>query len=296
MAHEELQYIDLIKNVLENGEWVNGRNGKTKCIFGGMMRFSLKNGKIPIFTTKKMAWKTCLKELIWFIRGQTDNWILQKQGVHIWDGNSSREYLDSRGLTTYPPGVLGPIYGFQWRHFDGDYVYDLDGSQKKIPNIAVGVDQLANIIHALKDKQERESRRLIMTAWNPKQIEQMALPPCHVMCHFQTIGKKLNCAVYARSQDLALGTPFNVASYGFLTHLLAMHCDLEAGEVILYMGNCHIYEEHIESITTILGVKPFEFPTLRIPVKRENIEEYDVDDFEITNYQHYEKLVMQMKV
>ena len=121
MAHEEYQYLDLIENILENGHWEEGRNGKTQSIFGASMRFSLKDNKIPILTTKKTAWKTCLKELIWFIRGETDAKLLQKEGVHIWDGNGSREFLDSRGLTLNPEGMLGPIYGYQWRNFNANY-------------------------------------------------------------------------------------------------------------------------------------------------------------------------------
>lgn len=293
---EEKQYIKIIEKVLTQGVWENGRNGRTKMIFGESMRFSLTNGKIPILTTKQTAWKSCLKELLWFIRGQTDNWVLQKQGVHIWDGNASREFLDSRGLKEYPEGLLGPIYGFQWRHFDGDYAYDLDGSQKKSPNIEVGVDQLQYIIRALQNPQERNSRRLVLTAWNPKQLDKMALPPCHILSHYQVIHDKLNCIVYARSQDLPLGTPFNIASYAFLMHLLAKHCDLIPGELILFMGNCHIYEEHIEPIKKILIREPFEFPTLEIKVKRENIEDYQIEDFIISNYIYHEKIEMIMKV
>jgi thymidylate synthase len=159
--HEEYQYLNLLENILENGVWEEGRNGKTKSIFGQTMRFSLKDGKIPILTTKKTAWKTCLKELLWFIRGDTDNKLLQEQGVHIWDGNTTREFLDSRGLTDYREGLIGPGYGFQWRHFGGDYDSSAAGVQDGGNR---GVDQLQQIIDALKDPAQRTSRRLIMSA------------------------------------------------------------------------------------------------------------------------------------
>jgi thymidylate synthase len=189
--HEEQQYLNLIKNILENGTWEEGRNGKTKSTFGNMMRFSLKDGKIPILTTKKTAWKTCLKELLWFIRGDTDNKLLQEQGVHIWDGNTTREFLDSRGLTDYREGLIGPGYGFQWRHFGGDYDSSAAGVKE---GGKPGVDQLQQIIDALKDPAQRTSRRLIMSAWNPQQLDEMALPPCHILCQFNVHdGNKLSC-------------------------------------------------------------------------------------------------------
>ena len=193
---EEYQYLNLIENILENGVWEEGRNGKTKSVFGQTMRFSLKDGKIPILTTKKTAWKTCLKELLWFIRGETDNQILKEQGVHIWDANGSREFLDSRNLHHYQEDMLGPIYGYQWRHFNAEYDAS-DGTAA-----SKGVDQLQQIIDALKDPKQRTSRRLIMTAWNPKQLDQMALPPCHILCQFNVHdGNKLSCSMYQRSCD-----------------------------------------------------------------------------------------------
>ena len=213
---EEYQYLNIIQKIIETGSWEIGRNGRVKSIFGEMMRFSLADGKIPILTTKKTAWKTCLKELLWFVRGETDNALLQEQGVHIWDGNTSREFLDSRGLHHYREGLIGPGYGFQWRHFGGDYDADTNTSR-----INRGVDQLQQIIDVLKDPAQRTSRRLIMTAWNPSQLDQMALPPCHMMCQFNVHdGNKLSCAMTQRSCDELLGVPFNIASYSFLTHLL----------------------------------------------------------------------------
>jgi thymidylate synthase len=299
---EEQQYLDLIREVLETGEFEKyfgckaggiqsnsgelcskefetGRNGATKSVFGRMMRFSLKDGILPLLTTKQVAWKTCFRELMWFIRGETDNHKLQKQNVHIWDGNSTREFLDSRGLTNYPEGVLGPVYGYQWRHYNAPYspsklptsislenhpiptlilrsgidhicgkdipywgesaknagheVVGVRGFAGEIslaqrresrksntsledrvekPASYSGVDQLQNLIDALLDPEQRISRRLILTAWNPQQIDQMALPPCHVLAQFRVRGgNRLSCALYQRSGDIGLGVPFNIA-------------------------------------------------------------------------------------
>ena len=301
--HEEQQYLNLIKNILDNGTWEEGRNGKTKGIFGNMMRFSLKDGKIPILTTKKTAWKTCLKELLWFIRGDTDNKLLQDQGVHIWDGNSTREFLDSRGLQDYEVNELGPIYGRQWRHFNAPYITKKDKkfaeglpeNEKAYYNIEGGVDQLQQIIDALKDPAQRTSRRLIMTAWNPCQLDDMALPPCHILCQFNVHdGNKLSCSMYQRSNDEFLGQPINIASYSFLTHLLAKHCGLEAYEFVYFMGNCHIYENAIDACKLQITREPFPFPTVSIKQVRENINDYQVDDFEIHNYQSHEAIKVAM--
>lgn len=317
---EEYRYLNLIKNILENGHLEMGRNGNTKSIFGASMRFSLQNGKIPILTTKKTAWKTCLKELLWFISGETNNKLLTDQNVHIWDANASHEFLVSRGLGHYAEGELGAIYGHQWRHFNGtwrsandksvndksvndnsanwtknkdsDWTQDQD---KKDPHFYEGVDQLQQIIDQLKNPATRNSRRLIMSAWNPCQLDQMALPPCHVMCQFNVHdGNKLSCALFQRAQDLPIGAPFNIASYSFFTHLLAKHCGLEAYEFINFVGNCHIYEEHIEPIKEILTREPYPFPTVSIKQLRENINDYKVEDFEIHNYKCHDVIKMAM--
>lgn len=293
-SHEEYQYLNLLENILENGVWEEGRNGKTKSIFGQSMRFSLQNGKIPILTTKKTAWKTCLKELLWFVRGETDALLLKAQNVHIWDGNSSREFLDSRGLKLYPEGMLGPIYGYQWRNFNASYNC-FTGKKLTDDYPFNGIDQLQQIIDQLKNPETRNSRRLIMTAWNPRQLDQMALPPCHILCQFNVHhGNKLSCAMYQRSVDTMLGQPFNIASYSFLTHLLAKHCGLEAYEFVYFMGNTHIYEEHIEGARLQISRQPFEFPTVTIKEVRENINDYQVDDFEIHDYQSHEAIKVAM--
>ena len=287
--HEEYQYLNLLHDILQHGVMEKGRNGNTKSVFGSSMYFSLENGKIPILTTKKTAWKTCLKELLWFIRGDTNNEHLQLDGVHIWDGNGSREFLDSRGLSNNRVGDLGPIYGHQWRHFNADYkTCDEDYSGQ-------GVDQLQEIIDTLKNPETRTSRRMIMTAWNPCKLNEMALPPCHILCQFNvTDGSKLSCSMYQRSNDECCGTPFNIASYSFLTHLLAKHCGLEAYEFIYVKGNCHIYEEHIEGAKLQLQREPYPFPKISIQRIRENISDYQVEDFEVHDYQHHPPIKFQM--
>jgi thymidylate synthase len=281
--HEEYQYLNLLTDIMEEGSVEKGRNGFTKSIYGTAMHFSLENNKIPILTTKKTAWKTCLKELLWFIKGQTSNKILNEQKVHIWDGNSTKEFMESRGLSNYKEGDLGPIYGFQWRHFNGEYV-DCDADYEN-----VGVDQLQEVIDSLKNPEKRTSRRLLVSAWNPCQINDMALPPCHVLFHFNVIdGNKLSCSAFCRSQDVFLGEPFNIASYSFLTHLIAKHCELEPYEFILYAGNCHIYDDHYDQVKTQVEREPYEFPTLEILNKHDNINDYSIEDFKLNNYQHHD--------
>lgn len=306
--HEEYQYLDLLDRILTDGTWEDGRNGRTKAVFGASMRFSLRNGTLPLMTTKRVAWKTCLKELLWFIRGDTHNRLLKEQGVHIWDANGTREFLDSRGLHNYEEDELGPIYGWQWRSFNKPFlckqqstlVHTLTDTNTPTPTANPvsepdGIDQLQQIIDALKDPAQRTSRRLVMSAWNPCQLADMALPPCHVLCQFNVHdGNKLSCAMYQRSNDEALGTCFNVASYAFLTHLLAVHCGLEAHEFVYFKGNCHLYEQHVDGIRTQLVREPFPFPTVSIRQIHERIEEYTADDFEVHHYQHHPSISFQM--
>ena len=286
---EEYQYLDLISDILEEGTMEEGRNGLTKSIFGAAMHFSLENGTIPLITTKRVAWKTCLKELLWFIKGDTNNENLQKEGVAIWNDNASRDFLDSRGLTHLRENDLGPVYGHQWRHFNAPYTTCDENYDGK------GVDQLAQIIKCLKDPLQRTSRRMVMCAWNPCQLDEMALPPCHILAQFNvTSGNKLSCCMFQRSGDVGLGVPFNIASYSFLTHLLAKHCDLEPFEFIYYLGNCHIYDSHLNVIQEQVTKTPHAFPTLMINVKRENINDYVLDNFEVHNYKHHEIIKMKM--
>ncbi len=287
----EKQYLAMVKHIINSGARQVGRNGSTRVSIGHMMKFSLKNNKLPLITTKKLAWKTCLKELIWFVRGQTDNRILKNQNVKIWNGNGSREFLDSRGLNHLREDDLGPVYGHQWRHFNAKYSNsDEDYSGK-------GIDQLNDIINQLRNFDTRYSRRLIMTAWNPLQINEMALPPCHVMCQFHLVGQnKLSCSLYQRSGDVGLGIPFNIASYSFLTHLIAHHCDLKADKFIHFIGNAHIYEDHVESLSMQTLRDPYDPPSVYIKNKYDDINDYDIDDFEVKDYKSFKKINMDMRV
>ena len=300
--YEEAQYLNLIRNTLDYGKIKKSRNGNTLSLIGESMRFSLNNNKIPLITTKKLAWRTCLKELLWFINGDTDNEILQKQNVKIWNGNASREFLDSRKLTHYNENDLGPIYGYQWRHFNKPYKDKETHYRIKYLDDCLGikendnnVDQLQIIIDSLKDEEERYSRRLIMTAWNPLQLHQMALPPCHILSQFCVNDDELSCILYQRSGDIGLGIPFNIASYSFLTILLAHHCGLKPGEFIHHIGDAHIYEEHIEAMELQITRIPFDSPTCEILNIREKIEDYVVNDFKINNYIYHKKIDMDMK-
>ena len=289
--HEEYQYLNLLKDILDEEHLEKGRNGNTKVVIGSAMHFSLENNKIPILTTKKTAWKTCLKELLWFVKGQTSNKILNDQNVKIWNGNGSKEFLKSRGLGHYKEGDLGPLYGFQWRHFNAPYkTCDDDYSGE-------GIDQLQQVIENLKDPEKRTSRRMVVSAWNPCQLNEMALPPCHILFQFNVVdGNKLCCCLFQRSVDTVCGQPFNIASYSFLTHLIAHHCDLEAHEFIHYGGNCHIYEEHIEQAKTQIKRSAYDFPTLKILNKKDNINDYTIDDFKLENYKHHPRIKVEMVV
>ena len=287
--HEENQYINLINDILSENKNFFGRNGSTYAIFGTIMHFSLENNKIPFLTTKKLAWKTCLKELLFFIRGDTDNNILNNQGVHIWDGNSDADYLKTRNLD-YINGELGPIYGFQWRHYNAEY------NDCKTDYSGCGIDQLQEIIDILKDPNKRNSRRLILTAWNPCQLDKMALPPCHILCQFNiTDNNKLSCHLYQRSGDVGLGVPFNIASYSMLTYILAKHCDLVPYEFIYSLGNAHIYDDHVDGLKELITRTPYEFPDFKVLNKHENINDYMINDFELNNYNFHNTINLNMR-
>jgi len=260
------------------------------------MRFSLADGRLPILTTKQMAWKTCAKELFWFLSGSTDNAILQRQGVHIWDGNASREFLDNRGLTEYAENELGPVYGHQWRQFGAPYTPLRQ--QRPTPDNPQGIDQIQQIVDTLLDPAQRSSRRILLTAWNPTQLAEMALPPCHVLAQFNVReGKYLSCAMYQRSCDVGLGVPFNLLSYSLLTHLLAKHTGLVADEFVYFMGNAHIYEEHRESLEIQCQRAPFAFPQIEIADEpKPRIEDYSWTDIRFrTPYHHHPRITMTMK-
>ena len=280
--HEEYQYLDLVRKVLDEGQLKMDRtNVGTLSCFGATMRFSLKDGTLPLLTTKRVFFRGILRELLWFIKGSTDARELSEQGVHIWDGNASREFLDSRGLC-YEEGVLGPVYGYQWRSFGGNYP-EMDG-----------IDQIVNLIHLIRN--EPNSRRMILCAWNPAQQDQMALPPCHILSQFYVSQGKLSCQMYQRSADIGLGVPFNIASYALLTHMIAHVCGLRAGEFIHVIGDAHIYQNHASSLLSQLDRKPRPFPTIHFKNNRQDIDEFEFDDFELRNYQPHKAIKLDLAV
>ena len=298
----EEQYTNLIRKILNQGALENTRNGETYSLFGETMRFSLENGVLPILTTKRISLKNVIEELLWFIRGNTDNKLLNDKGVHIWDANASREFLDSRGLVNNSENDLGPIYGHQWRHFNAPYTNCHDDYTGK------GVDQLQNIIDALNDPTQRYSRRLIMSAWNPCQLDEMALPPCHIMVQFNVVRgtttnlgynygeiiekDRLSCLLYQRSADVGLGMPYNITSYSLLTHLLATHCDMIADEFVYMIGNAHIYKEHIEGLTEQIKRVPYPLPY--VFVSKNILNDYNATDFNIVGYESHPNIKLKM--
>tara|TARA_Y100000590_G_scaffold426944_1_gene536608 strand:+ start:1405 stop:2859 length:1455 start_codon:yes stop_codon:yes gene_type:complete len=283
---EEIQYLNLLHKIMCEGWRTESRNSITYSTFGERMSFNMDNG-FPILTSKKMGYKTILRELLWFIRGSTSNQELLDKNVHIWSQNSTRKFLDSRGLN-YEEGDLGPVYGFQWRHSGAEYKdchTDYSG---------LGVDQLQNVIDLIKN--DPNSRRIIMNAWNPQDIDKMALPPCHVMCQFHVDleNKKLNCQLYQRSGDMFLGVPYNISSYSFLLHIIAKITGYTPGRLIHILGDTHIYESHFEAVNKQLMRSPGKFPTLEIIGEIENIDSLNEDMFELKDYKSYDKITAPM--
>lgn len=289
-AHPEEQYLSLIQKILDKGNTRHDRTGTgTISLFGDQMRFPLQGEhSFPLLTTKRVFWKGVVEELLWFIRGETNGKKLSEKGIKIWDGNGSRAYLDSVGLGHREEGDLGPIYGFQWRHFGADYIdCHTDYSGK-------GVDQLKDCIEKIKESST--DRRIIMSAWNPTALPSMALPPCHMFCQFYVANGELSCLMYQRSCDMGLGVPFNIASYSLLTCLLAHHCGLKPGEFIHTLGDAHVYLNHVDPLKEQLKREPRKFPTLKIVNTKENIEDYEFSDFVLEGYEPHPPIKMEMSV
>lgn len=336
-AHEENQYLNLIKDILARGEHRPDRTGTgTLSLFAPpQLRFSLSKPDaanldspdtyipvLPLLTTKRVYHKAVIAELLWFLQGSTSSKPLSDQGVRIWDGNGSRAFLDKLGFSSREEGDLGPVYGFQWRHFGAEYVdphTDYTGQ---------GVDQISEIVHKLKNNPY--DRRILLSAWNVADLGKMALPPCHLLAQFyvsyphaargeqewraqqvvpSTNGTnggaphkskgRLSCVLYQRSCDMGLGVPFNIASYALLTHMLAYACDLIPGEFIHNMGDAHIYLDHIEALNEQLGRAPKDFPSLNI--KRSdrgsgNMYDWKLEELEILNYKPHGGIKMKMSV
>ncbi|PWN51748.1 hypothetical protein IE53DRAFT_385899 [Violaceomyces palustris] len=296
--HEEQQYLELVSRVISTGEGRPDRTGTgTLALFAPQpcLRFDLSNETLPLLTTKRVFLRGVLEELLWFVAGKTDSKLLTDRGIHIWDGNGSKEFLESRGLGHRREGDLGPVYGFQWRHFGADYKdCDTDYTSQ-------GVDQLKEVIDKIKNNPT--DRRIIMSAWNPKDLNLMALPPCHMFCQFfvslptsSNEKPKLSCQMYQRSCDLGLGVPFNIASYALLTHMIAQVTNCEARELVMSMGDAHVYKDHIEPLKTQLERTPLPFPKLKFTRNVTDIDDFKYDDFQVVDYKSHGKIEMKMSV
>jgi len=284
----ESGYQHLLKATLENGERKTTRNGVVQSIFGCMINFKEIATSFPLITTKKMFFRGIVEELLWFLRGSTNALELRQKKIHIWDGNSTREYLDSIGLD-YPEGELGPIYGWQWRKFGKDY------EDTKSADVAdtKGVDQIKYVLEELS--KDTNSRRAVLSGWNPIDLQKMALPPCHILYIFHKGSKGLSCQMTLRSSDLFLGLPFNIASTALLTQIFAHVLHIPANEISLSICDAHIYEEHTPQVEKQIDTDAFDLPTVLINKEAPDIsssvdekikwiEELAFEDFELSNY------------
>ena len=250
------QYLDLMSHVLEHGDRKTDRTGTgTLSVFGWQMRFRLQDG-FPLLTTKKLHTRSIIHELLWFLQGDTNIRYLKENGVSIWD-----EWADENG-------DLGPVYGKQWRHWQ-----TADGR---------GVDQITRLIEGIK--RNPDSRRHLVTAWNPGEVENMALPPCHALFQFYVANGRLSCQLYQRSADIFLGVPFNIASYALLTHMVAQACELEPGDFIWTGGDCHLYLNHLEQAREQLSREPRPLPQLRINPAVKDVFAFRFEDFALEGY------------
>ena len=250
-------YLDLVRHVISHGTHKSDRTGTgTLSVFGHQMRFDLDKG-FPLLTTKKVHLKSVIHELLWFLKGSTNVQYLRDHGVTIWD-----EWADA-------DGELGPVYGYQWRSWPAP-----DGRH---------IDQITQVVSDIR--QNPDSRRLIVSAWNVADIPNMALAPCHAFFQFYVADGRLSCQLYQRSADIFLGVPFNIASYALLTHMMAQQCDLAVGDFIWTGGDCHIYNNHHEQVELQLSRQPFPYPMLQIKRKPASIFDYRYEDFEVLDYQ-----------
>jgi len=289
----EIGYLKLLKETLKEGEIKYTRNGVVYSKFGCMIKFNNINN-FPLLTTKKMFLRGIVEELLWFLRGSTDANELKDKKINIWTGNSTREYLDSIGLTEYKEGELGPVYGWQWRKFGEDYC----NPNKK------GKDQIRYVLDELL--KPNNSRRVVLSGWNPVDLSKMALPPCHILYIFNKTNKGLSCHMTLRSSDLFLGLPFNIASTALLTQILATVLHIDISEICLSICDAHIYQEHVQQIDKQVLQEPYELPQLiikKFPPPIEScidekinwIENLKYEDFELKNYLSYPALPAIMK-
>lgn len=285
---EEGQYLALIKQIFASGHLRTSRQGGNVIgIFGHMMKFDLSDNHFPLLTTKRVFWRGIVEELLWFIKGDTNANHLKDKGIHIWDANASKAYLTSQGLGHREEGDLGPVYGFQWRHFGAQYT-DMHADYT-----GQGIDQLAKCIETIKSNPT--DRRIVMSAWNPCDVGEMALPPCHTFCQFYVEdGKRLSCSMYQRSCDVGLGVPFNIASYALLTRLVAHVCHLEPGQFVHIMGDTHIYANHVDALKIQIERQPRPFPTLTINPDKRDIDTFTLEDLTLEDYNPHPAIKMDM--
>lgn len=295
--HEETQYLDLVQRVINQGQHRPDRTGTgTRSLFAPpQLRFTLKDSTLPLLTTKRVFTKAIIHELLWFINASTSSLDLSTKGINIWNGNGSSEYLKSIGLGERAEGDLGPIYGFQWRHFGACYRTAQDDYTGQ------GVDQLKDCIE--KIKHHPTDRRIILSAWNPADLPKMALPPCHMFCQFyvtlpddQNPKPRLSCILYQRSADIGLGLPFNIASYALLVHMIAQVTGTEPFELIIQLGDAHLYNDHLEPIQTQLHRTPRPFPKIKLREAVKDIDGFVYEDFEVLAYDPHPKIEMNMSV
>ncbi len=288
------QYKELLQDILDNGEIKDDRTGiGTHSVFGRNIRFDLRRG-FPAVTTKKLAWKACVGELLWFIEGSGDERRLAeithgtREGTTtIWTPNALASYWKPKAKFE---GDLGRVYGVQWRHWN-KYNWNDQANTHEVTE----VDQLANLIKGLIT--DPNGRRHILSAWNVSELDEMALPPCHVMSQFYVNkNKELSCHMYQRSVDVFLGLPFNIASYALLTHLLAHHCGLKVGELVISTGDTHIYKDHIEQVKEQLQRETYPLPTLMLNTEKNNIFEMTMQDIHLENYQSHGPIKATMAV
>lgn len=282
---DEINYLTLLKSILNTGVEKNDRTGTgTISTFGQRLEFDLDNG-FPLLTTKQVPFKLMVKELLWFISGSTDNKVLKEQGVHIWDGNTTKEFIINRGLS-YEEDDLGPMYGFQWRNAGAEY--------KSCKDKYKGVDQLLNAIDLIRN--DPDSRRIIINSYQAHDLDKMVLHPCHAMVQFWVNKGELSCQMYQRSADMFLGVPVNIASYALLTHIMAKTTGLKAKRLIIVYGDAHIYKNHIDQVNTQLKRNPKPFPTLKIKNIYSDITKYKLEDFELENYEHDSRIKGKMAI
>jgi thymidylate synthase len=301
------QYLELLQDILTNGETKDDRTGTgTISVFGRHLRFDLRRG-FPAVTTKKLAWKACVGELLWFIEGSQDERRLAelthgtRDGVvTIWTPNALASYWKPKAKFE---GDLGRVYGVQWRHWltpvshKSEVFMDEFGStyNRKGSIHHKEIDQLKLLIEGIKN--DPNGRRHILTAWNPGELDQMALPPCHVLCQFYVNkNKELSCHMYQRSVDVYLGLPFNIASYALLTHLIAQVCDLNVGELVISTGDTHIYQNHVEQVNEQMSREPYQLPTLWLNPEIKDINNFKMDDIKLIDYQSHGQLKAPMAV